>query len=490
MITIDFSKRGNLSLTGFLYQSLKQQILDGTLKPGEHLPSKRSLAQHLGVSVITIENAYDNLIAEGYIYSIEKKGFFVEEFNAAGEIAEKQSAAIIPVSEENTEKTGNPAQTQSFFADFTKNAIAANKFPFNTWAKVTKQVLTRQSSQLLATQNMQGCPALRQAICQHLKSFRNIEADYDQIIIGAGSEILYNFILQLLGTNHIYAVENPGYHKIYKVFTSLGAKCAAINIDKSGILINQLEKSNARTVHVTPSHHFPTGIVMPIKRRLELLAWASAAPSRYIIEDDYDSEFRFMSRPIEPLFVTDRNSRVIYMNTFTKSLAPSFRISYMVLPKPLLALFKQNLNFYSSTVSAVEQFTLASFINQGFFSRHVIKMKNYYRSVRNFLIAELQNSKIKSQIEILEENSGLHFLLNIKSGKSASQLKEDLAQNGINAKLLQEYFYSSSDSSDFFSLPKAGAAPDAKNQAAFVINYSGIQIEDIKQIVQRIEKSL
>ena len=243
-------------------------------------------------------------------------------------------------------------------------------------------------------------------------------------------------------------------------------------IDSNGIDSASLEKIGANAVHISPSHHFPTGIVMPVKRRQELLSWAQKE-NHYIIEDDYDSEFRFIGKPLNTLQSEDKNGSVIYINTFSKTLSPSFRISFMVLPEKLLHTFEEKFNFFTSGVSSFEQFTLASFINEGFFAKHIIRMKNYYKNLRNLLIENLEKSSIFNRIKIQEQESGLHFLMQIDSQKNVEKISNELKEKGVNIPLLKDYYYND--------------APSEKN-SVFVVNYSGIKKEDISKIVKILEE--
>ena len=473
MITLDFEKRGNKTLTDFLYTSIKNQIRDGVLKENEKLPSKRTLSEHLGISVITVQNAYSQLIDEGYIYSIEKKGFFVSDIarhlkkdDAENEHASKTSATQPPA----------PAPTPSFFADFTSNAAVPGKFPFGLWSRTMRQVLASENDKLLKRTDVSGALELRQAICHHLKAFRNMDVSESQVIIGAGTESLYSMLVQFLGSNQIFAVENPGYHKAAEIFRLHGTKCVPVKIDENGIIVDELKKSGATVVHVSPSHHFPTGVIMNFKRRTELLQWAKLAADRFIIEDDYDSEFRFTGKPLPTLQSIDQNSRVIYINTFSKTLSPSFRISYMILPQELAAEFSQKLGFYSCQVSSFEQYTLARFIEEGHYEKHINRMKNYYRSLRNNLITAIENSELSKVFTIHEENSGLHFLLTMKpkiNSLSAKNIQQKWKNTGINIQLLSDYFYD---------------AKPSRGTESFVVNYSGIKRDNTSEIVRRMCK--
>ena len=274
-----------------LYLQLRRDIESGSLIAGEKLPSKRALSAHLKVSVVTVEGAYGQLLAEGYIRSEPKRGFFVSPLEIASPPA--QQAPSVPVAE------AAAAPIPEY--DFATNAVDAVHFPFSTWAKLMRQVLTREDSGLLSAIEPQGVPALRAAIVQYLHDFRGITANPDQVVVGAGSEYLIGILFQLLGREGGYAVEDPGYLKVSRILAHQGALVCPIPLDDQGLRVDALRWSGARVVHVTPSHHYPLGTVMPVGRRRELLSWAAEIPERYIIEDDYDSEFRFSGRPIPAL---------------------------------------------------------------------------------------------------------------------------------------------------------------------------------------------
>ncbi|MBQ8353682.1 MAG: PLP-dependent aminotransferase family protein [Spirochaetaceae bacterium] len=470
MFTCDFSKRGNLTLSDFLYENLKSHILAKDFKPNEKLPSKRNLANHLGISVITVANTYERLISEGYIYSIEKSGFYVTElltFASKDEKAKSQDSKIDLDFE-------NPIFPKKAEIDFKTNAISFEKFPFKTWNKITKEVFVESPEHLLKLPEAKGVFQLRKEIALYLRRFRNMKVSPNQIVIGSGTEYLYSLLVKLFDNNLLYAVENPGYKKIAQVLKTNGVKCKPCNLDDFGLSIEDLEKSGANVVHLSPSHHFPTGIVMPVRRRQEILSWANREKNRYIIEDDYDSEFRFLGKPLTPLFSSEYNTenKVIYINTFTKSLSPSFRIGYLVLPKNLLEVFEEKLGFFSNTVSSFEQFVLAKFMEKGFFEKHIIKMKNYYRSLRNYLIFCLEKSSLSNFCKIKEEEAGLHFLLEIDKKIDSETLKKDFSKNNIVIPFLEDYFYGEKTNLEKIIL---------------VINYSGIKKEDIPKSVKKLE---
>ncbi|MBP5157883.1 MAG: PLP-dependent aminotransferase family protein [Treponema sp.] len=495
MITIDFEKRGSLTLTECIYESLRKQILDGSLHEGEKLPSKRALALHLGVSVITVQNAYLQLIDEGFLFSIEKKGFFVSDI-----------ARHLRSGEEKAGRTDArdgklPTVQESSFADFSSNAAVPEMFPFSLWSKTMRQVLATGSDRLLRRTDVFGALELRRALCRHLKEFRGMDISEGQIIIGAGTESLYSMLVQFLGREGAFAVENPGYHKAEAIFRLNGASCVPVMIDGQGMDVDALESSGASVAHVSPSHHFPTGVVMSFARRKQILSWACRAPGRYIIEDDYDSEFRFTGKALPTLQGIDNEGRVIYMNTFSKTLSPSFRISYMVLPQGLIKAFSEKLGFYSCQVSSFEQFTLARFIEDGSYERHINKMKNYYRSLRNNLITAFNNSRLVEAGTIHEENSGLHFLLTMRKEIDARELQERWRAAGIHIQLLSNFYYGSGREAAGGGEPAGGrdsigggvgsaGGLDVAGGDSFVVNYSGIRRDSVAELVRRMDGAI
>lgn len=459
MLTYSFENLGSESLYMHLYQCIKNDILDGKIPVGTKLPSKRSFAKNLGVSTITVENAYAQLQAEGYIYSISKKGFFAADVSER--IRGKKKTGL---NAENIVLAANP----SYRFDFVSNRNQAENFPFATWVKLMREVMSERKEELMMTAPCGGVMELRQAICKHMKQFRNMEVSPGQVIVGAGTEYLYGLLIQLLGREKIYAIENPGYDKLLKIYESNGVTCRYIDMDKEGIQITMLEQSGAQIAHISPAHHYPTGKVTPVSRRYELLAWAAKEEGRYIIEDDYDSEFRLVGKPMATLQSIDVSEKVIYMNTFTKSLTSTIRISYMVLPPHLLERFYENLGFYACTVSNFEQYTLARFINDGYFEKHINRMRNYYRKVRDCLLEEIRNNSLMERVEIQEEDAGLHFLLKVSTKKSDEELLKNAERFGIRLSSLAEYYF---------------AGKPEKAAHTLIMNYSAIRPEDIPEAV-------
>lgn len=462
MLTYSFADRGRESLYEYLYNCIKNDIITGVLQPDEKLPSKRSFAANHGISIVTVENSYEQLMAEGYIYSKPKSGFYVSRLDS--QINNKTGKSDLINSSKDTKLTS--------IYNLSSNHTAAANFPFSIWAKITRKILTDEDQRLMTSPPAGGVMELREAITKHLYDFRGIKVSPEQVIIGAGTEYLYGLIVQLLGRDSIYGLENPGSKKIRNIYEALGVKVTPLRMDAEGVALSPDNLTLPDIIQISPSHHFPTGIVTSISRRYGLLQWANESPNRYIIEDDYDSEFRLLGKPIPSLFSIDATDKVIYFNTFTKSLASTIRISYMVLPLPLLKRFYDKLGFYSCTVSNFEQYTLASFINEHYFEKHINRMRNHYKELRDYFLECLKNSPLAKRTVVKEENSGLHFLLKIKTEDDDGRLKEKALKCGVLIAFLSEYYNAS-----------YGNARDEYEHTA-VINYSGLEKEDIPNVIK------
>ena len=463
MLTYDFSHISQ-PIYKELYQNIRRDILNGTIKSGEKLPSKRTLAQNLGISTITVENAYDQLISEGYLYSELKKGYFVSDI--------KNLSKPHPSSIQKARLDIKVNRKPSYYFDFASNNVETKNFPFSIWAKLSREVLSEMQDQVLQVSPSSGIEVLRNAIAKHLYSFRGMAVDPNQIIIGAGTENLYEILIKLFGTDKTFCIENPGYTKIRKVYEINKVECVFANLDENGINIQELRNSKAQIAHISPNHHFPTGITMPASRRYEILGWANEKKDRYIIEDDYDSEFRQNGNPIPTLQSIDAFEKVIYMNTFSKSLASTIRISYMVLPEHLANLYYQTLDFYSCPVPTFEQYTLAKFIDEGYFEKHINRMRLYYRRKRLTVLNILHKNLSDNECSILESDSGLHLILKLKTSVTDNELKKSLLEKGININMLSEYYDSEKENL----------------QHMYILNYSNINLEKFEEAVKVIKK--
>lgn len=463
MLTYDFAKAQG-ALYEYIYQCIKEDIIDGKLQQGEKLPSKRAFAKNNGISIITIQNAYDQLISEGYVYTVPQKGYYVAKLDGLKKVRQESGISL---------NIDIPEEKHACLIDLSDNRINPSQFPFSTWAKILRGIISDKSSELMEMSPAGGIGELRAAIAEHLKSFRGMLVDPDQIVVGAGTEYLYGLLVQLLGNEKRYCVENPGYRKIAQVYMQYHISCSYAEIDEKGMSFEGLCASGADIAHISPNHHFPTGITMPAGRRYEILAWANEREGRYIIEDDYDSEFRLNGKPIPTLFSMDACEKVIYMNTFSKSLTPTIRISYMVLPVHLINRFYRELSFYACTVSNFEQYTLAAFIRQGYFEKHINRMRLYYSRQRKRMIETIRKSRLNEVCEIIENGSGLHFLIRVKTDMSDEAILTALKKRGIRLHALSEYFFTPSDT-----------------RHCFILNYSNVDIEKAENACEKLYQIL
>ncbi len=410
-----------------IYNEYVNKIKSNKLKPNDKLPSKRNLADNKNVSLITIEKAYDQLLQEGYIYSIEKKGYYVSQIE------------LVSVNKKIINKPKEEKQIK-YIIDFTSTSDGSDIFPFSVWSKTTRKVISNNSKKLLLPCNYKGDEALRKAISKHLNNYLGMDVTYNQIIVSSGSETLYSLLINLLGRNKKYALEDPGHKSIANTYKEYEVDYTYIPLDENGIDINSLEKAKANVIHVSTNHHYPTGITMPIKRRYELLNYAIANDS-IIIEDDYDIELRLKGKPISPLYSLD-NNHVIYMNTFSITLAPSFRIAYMILPDNLLKQYESKMKNTNCTVPVLDQLILADFINDGSFERLLNRKKKKYREIREALLQELKENK---DIEIKEADMGLHLLIKYPYKISDKKVEEIAKEMNIKIYTLSHFLNKEKD---------------------------------------------
>ncbi|MDO4491007.1 MAG: PLP-dependent aminotransferase family protein [Lachnospiraceae bacterium] len=464
MLTYDFQNIDG-PIYEYIYKCIKEDILSGNIRPGEKLPSKRTFANNHGISTITIQNAYDQLISEGYVYTLPKRGYYA---------AELPDMATRPSASGHISYDIAIPEKKEYKVDFSGNAVSSDNFPFSIWTRISREVLATKKEELMIMPPVCGVEELRSAIAEHLKSFRGMIVDPNQIIVGAGTEYLYGLITELLGNDKTYAIETPGYKKLAQIYRQRGISCQYASMDRYGVTVEGLERSEAQVAHICPNHHFPTGITMPASRRYEVLAWANASDSRYIIEDDYDSEFRTEGKPIPTLFSIDACEKVIYMNTFSKSLSPTIRISYMVLPVHLVKKLFAKMDFYSCTVSNFEQYTLAEFIRQGFFEKHINRMRLYYMRKRRQVMDIIQNSGLVSSSEILENDSGLHFLLKLQTTIPDETIENRLLEQGIRIQSLSDYDLLKEEDQAHY----------------FIINYSNLNMDVIEDALKKMEEVL
>ncbi len=452
MLTYELKKTPGVPLYEALYRCIREDILTGKLPAGARLPSKRSLSAHLEISKITVEGAYGQLLAEGFIRSVEKRGYYVEEVAGLTVPAPVDAKAPAP---------------EPLGLDLTGRRPGA--FPFSVWSSLQRQVMLDLGEQLLQPIDNQGVWALRQAIAGHLRQFRGMAVSPEQIVLGAGTDFLYNLLVQLLGRELCYGVEEPGYGKIRKIYEAAGAPWSAVPLDREGVSIPQA--GQAQVLHISPSHHFPTGRITSMARRRELLEWAGT--ERWIIEDDYDSEFRFNAHPMPALYAMDSRGRVIYMNTFSKTLAPSIRVSFMVLPQALMARFQEKLGFYSCTVPSFQQYTLARFLCGGYFEKHINRMRRHYRTMRDRVLELIRSGPLGQKLTILEEDAGLHFIVRVETSHPDRVLVDRCRQAGLEIRCLSDYYH--------------GRVPEEAAHC-LIVNYSSLTEKDLPALWAAIEK--
>ena len=426
-LTPNLNTQSKIALYVQLYEYIKKEIKDGTIPAFTKLPAKRKLASYLQVSKNTVEAAYEQLLAEGYIESASRKGYFV---------CKVEQMIDVEGSEAKVEEVSFREENYTF--DFTQTGVDTNTFPFTTYRKLINDVWQPHNNKLLFLGHPQGELSLREEIANYLYESRGVRCSASQIVLGAGTQILVKLLFQLLkGSN--YAVENPGYHRKMVVFEQGEEKVQMLSLDRDGICMADLENSNANVVFVTPSHQFPYGMIMPITRRTQLLQWAKKAKDRYIIEDDYDSEFRYSGKPIPALQGLDTEGRVIYMGTLSKALLPSLRMSYMVLPKKLIKKYQQQYLFYTQSVSRIDQEVIRRFLNEGYWEKHIHKMRVVYRKKRDRLVFEIEKY-FSNRVEVIGEDSGLHILLKVHNGMREEELIQEAAKHSIKIYPVSTYY--------------------------------------------------
>ncbi|WP_303948732.1 MocR-like pyridoxine biosynthesis transcription factor PdxR [[Clostridium] scindens] len=425
-LTISLDTRSRIPLYEQIYDYIKTDIQSGRIPYGEKLPSTRFLSKHLEVSRSTVELAYEQLLSEGYIESVPYKGFFVAQIDE-----------LYHLKKDKPQPQKERKEARRYRYDFTPNGVDLKSFPYNVWRKLSKDILMDDRTELFRSGDSQGEYGFRSAICSYLYQARGVDCTPDQIIVGAGSDYILMLLGMILGMDHTIAFEDPTYKQAYRMAGGMSYNCIPVSMDKNGMKVTELEKSGADIAYVTPSHQYPTGVIMPIRRRMELLKWACEAQGRYIVEDDYDSEFRYKGKPIPALKGYDASDKVIYLGTFSKSIAPAIRLSYMVLPKPVLEAYEQKARFVNSTVSKVDQLIVQKFIEEGYYERHLNKTRALYKSRHDVLIEELR--PMADICTISGENAGVHLLLTFQNGMTEEELIDRAAKEDIRVYGLSDY---------------------------------------------------
>ena len=374
MLTYFLNARGKESKYRFLYNAIRSDILAKKLLPGERLPSKRALAEHLGLSLSTVGSAYAALLDEGYLEVKARSGFFVSALTLPenGNANRTDKEDFQPANAEAAISETEPSAPHSSLGE-----LAAD-FPFTPFSHIVRDVLLRFPRELLARPENQGALHFRRAISAYLLRYRGMQADPAQIVIGSGTEYLYGLVAQLLPRVALYGIEAQSYEKIRLVYSAYARPYELLPLDAYGVSAEGLAASRASLLHVTPYQSYPSGVTATAAKRFEYLRWAKERAA-FLVEDDYASEFSLQKKPLETIYAMDSNDSVIYLNTFTKTLAPSMRVAYMVLPKRLLESYRERLGFYACTVPALDQYVLAEYIDRGYLERRLNQLRRKLR---------------------------------------------------------------------------------------------------------------
>lgn len=456
LLSCHLNKSSNIPIYEQLYVYIKEEILEGRIEYGTKLPSKRKLADFLRISQNTVETAYEQLTAEGYVRAYPRRGYFVMAYEELEYVKKNQH----PLEHAITNQ-------QEIKYDFHPSAIDTENFPFTKWRKLAKNTISEENHSLLLLGDSLGEMELRQEIAQYLYHARGVQCSPEQIIVGAGSEILLQQLLLLFDEETVYGVEDPGYHLILRILKSFPNEVFPLGIDDEGVKVESINDKNINIVYVTPSHHFPYGTVLSVNRRTKLLKWALADKNRYIIEDDYDSEFRYSGKSIPSLHSMDHGEKVIYLGAFSKSLMPSIRISYMVLPKLLLQEYKEKLSYlHSSSVSRIDQHILAQFLKEGDFERHVNRMRKIYRRKLEKVLELLK--PYQDKLSVMGEHSGFHIVLVVNNGMT----EEELVQKAVKANI------------KIYPLSTYSLEIETELPPKIVLGFAGIPEDELESAVQ------
>lgn len=473
MLNISMEHRGSISLYEYVYQQIRDQIVQGEIGVDEHLPSKRTLAEHLGISVITIEKAYSQLVAEGYVYSLPRRGFYASELPHAASLAgvgggERDEAAV-PVASQ-------PVADGRDDGDLSADLSPAAQEGARLWQRALRATLAQESeAEVFSPAPAQGTERLRRAIAGHLRGSRGIEVDPANIVVGAGAQLLDTMLVQLLGADSVYAVEDPGYLRLTRIYQAMGCEVRHIPLDGEGVRIDDLADQQVDILHLMPSHQYPTGRVTSIARRYALLSWASCKDDRYLIEDDFDCEFRLAGKPIPPLAAIDAGGRVIYTNTFSKSLSSALRLAYMVLPSALMERFRSELGFYSSTVSSIDQVTLARLLESGEYERHVRRVRKRAREVRDAMIVALDESGLGDGAVLEGADAGLHAVLAIRTDADPREVLACVSSGRGGVSLLSDCAWDSRH------------AETTDGYVRLVVPYLGLSVDGAHRLIGRLK---
>lgn len=445
-----------------IYLKTKQDILSQQYNSHEKLPSKRQLANDQNVSINTVKNAYEQLFAEGYIYTKERQGYFVEALN---KLIIQDHRIPQPIH-------NNPTKIKSSYRySFSHMTTDISQFPIDLWSKHTKEAFRLFQNEMSEIPIYKGPIELRKSIAQLISYKRGVTCYPDQIIVSSGTANLLSALFNTFSNSQKIAMENPGYSRMRKLFIDMGQDVVNIPLDQKGLSVNRVKSEQPDFVVTTPSHQFPTGTIMPISRRIELLNWVTEH-NKYIIEDDYDSEYKYGTDNIPSLYSLDKNDRVIYLGTFSKTLMPSLRVSYMVLPYPLLYKFDLATDTAITDLSLINAYTLHLFIKSGNYEKYIRKMHHIYTEKRELFLKVL-NKEFKEDISIYDMEAGLHFLLSIKTSLTYQEIEQKAHDNSIELYTLRRFMVDE---------------PANSRVKTLIIGFAKIELEDIEPAILKLKE--
>ena len=463
MLTVELKSKDKMPLYEQLYLKIRGLITEGELAEGEKLPSERGLAANLQISRNTVTLAYEQLYAEGYVEVRPQSGYYV---NKIDRINSEKKEEFTDIKNESV----NPEPEYEY--DFSPFSLCKESFPYRMWDRLYRQCMRDRGEELFNLGERQGDLELRVAIAKYLFGYRGLSIKPENMIIGAGTGYLLQLLEHLIDEKSIIAMENPTYMQAYRIFSSLNREVRPISLDENGLKVEELKRSEAKAVYLTPSHQFPTGVVMPIKRRKEILGWA-AGEDRYIIEDDHDSEFRYKGLPIPPLKAIDTGNKVVYLGTFSRTIAPAIRIGFMVLPDGLLKVYRRKLAFLACTVPRIDQAVLTEFILGGHYERHINKARKIYKSRHDKLISSLK--VFGDKVKIMGGNAGMHLMVKFKLDMTEEEVVSRAEKSGIKLVGLSKH--------------SIGENPEG-GEACILIGYGNISEDRIEEGIKILAKNL
>ncbi len=467
MLSFSLTSHSNIPLYEQIYQEIRKDILSGVLPGKSRLPSTRGLAATLNVSRNTVDTAYYQLQAEGFIEAAPKSGFYVCDIQPDDHLPLLAPTESFPKS--CVQKDAAKTTASSPVIDFSPHAIDISRFPDSVWRKLSRRALEEEKELFLLGDHYGDAP-LRNAICNYVCLSRQTLCRPEQIITGAGVDYLLqmlSLVFRHLGLEEI-TMENPCYIQAANIFRSNSLRLTAGLLDEGGLTLSSIPE-RCPLVYVTPSHQYPMGTVMPFGRRKELLDWAKKG-NRYIIEDDHDSEFRYKGRPIPSLQGMDDSSHVIYIGTFSRSIAPAIRAGYMILPPSLLPVYQKVCGHYSCTLSRLEQAILTRFIREGYFEKHISRMRKWYKAKHDHILRCLHPLLQQYGIRLQGENAGLHLTLTLPPELTETSVLSKASEIGVRLYGLHEYFLTS------------------PAQSGILLGYSNLSLDEIAEGIQYLEK--